>query len=201
MATTPNPLQESFNLAAAFAQLYANAAQAANAERARAAGATISAGQAQIDLAATKQRREISRSLRTYQSSLAAAAAFRGTGGGGSNAALSTAASMQAGEEAAAVASNAAAQEVALIVSNRPQFEDPTLAALQGGLQGFGIGQQIRSSLDAMTTIRNRSGSQVIGRGALGEDIFQNFTSTFAHTPGFNLAQALQMNLPGFQLG
>jgi len=135
--------------ATAFAEISSRAAAAGNVNRLRAAERSITAGQTQIDLERSTQRREIARNLAQFQGQQAAARAFRGTGGGdvGTGAAVSDAATAQSADQAAIVEANAAAKEVALIVANQPQLEDPVMAAIQGGVQGINFGTQIAQAL------------------------------------------------------
>lgn len=165
MATTPTQqAQESaakvqqqmfanaVRVAQAFAQLSIKSTQAANKARLQAARANIRAGTAQIEMQATEEKVQISQALQRHKGTLAVNSAFRGTANSMSTTAAYNTANFAAGRSSSNVAANAAFAEARLISENNPQLADVRLAALEGGLRGFGIGQQISAALLGMGT-------------------------------------------------
>jgi len=177
--------------ATAFAEISSRAAAAANVNRLRAAERSITAGQTQIDLERSTQRREIARNLAQFQGQQAAARAFRGTGGGdvGTGAAVSDAATAQSADQAAIVEANAAAKEVALIVANQPQLEDPVMAAIQGGVQGINFGTQIAQALLDEAELATTMQSYGAGYGPGGIQVFSNNIGYNLNIPGLDLTE------------
>ena len=177
--------------ATAFAEISSRAAAAGNVNRLRAAERSITAGQTQIDLERSTQRREIARNLAQFQGQQAAARAFRGTGGGdvGTGAAVSDAATAQSADQAAIVEANAAAKEVALIVANQPQLEDPVMAAIQGGVQGINFGTQIAQALLDEAELATTMQSYGAGYGPGGIQVFSNNIGYNLNIPGLDLTE------------
>jgi len=177
--------------ATAFAEISSRAAAAANVNRLRAAERSITAGQTQIDMERSTQRREIARNLAQFQGQQAAARAFRGTGGGdvGTGAAVSDAATAQSADQAAIVEANAAAKEVALIVANQPQLEDPVMAAIQGGVQGINFGTQIAQALLDEAELATTMQSYGAGYGPGGIQVFSNNIGYNLNIPGLDLTE------------
>jgi len=107
----------------------------------------------------------------------------------GTGAAVSDAATAQAADQAAIVEANAAAKEVALIVNNQPQLEDPVLAAIQGGVQGLNFGTQIAQALLDEAEIATSMSSHGAGIGPGGIEVFSNTIGHDLEIPGLDLSE------------
>ena len=164
-------------VALAFAEINSKATAFANLQKLQVAQNNIAAAKGSITLEETAQRNAISRSLAQWQGSQAAGRAFRGTGAAGGGLSFDNAAAAQAADQAAIVESNAAAKEMAAIANNQVIFDDPVLAAIQGGIQGLEIGSQIAQTL--------------IQAGEVHQNILQTpwgtFIENFLEVPGFDL--------------
>lgn len=175
-------------VAQAFAQLNMKSAAAANAARLKAAKANIKAGTQQITMQSREEKNNIAQALARHAGTLAVNAAYRGTGGSPSTTAALNTANLAAGRQAANVSANAAFAEARLVSENNPQLEDVRLAGLEGGLRGFGIGQQLGAALLQMgtsrtTPIRGGGDPRYGGTPFTGGD-------TIFNIPGIDLASA-----------
>jgi len=186
------------NVASTFAGVTSKAAASRNLSRLKTAEGNIAAGTNQIELEESAARKSISRSLAQFQGSQAAARAHRGTSAGGSGFAIGDAATAQAADQAAIVESNAAAKEIALVAANQVEFEDPVLAALQGGLQGLDIGTQIASALIGEAEVQTvQHSTQLQNTGPVNVNApptFQNTISSVLNIPGLDIGQFLDLS-------
>ena len=187
-------------VASAFAELSAKSAAMANENRTRIAQMNIDAGQAQIDLEATDQRRQLARAFEQHRGATLAMQASARTSEGISAGNVLGTAERTAGEQVAIVEANRAAKEQSLLASQNFMLEDVGLASIRGGLEGYALGQQIQSALDAQTTTDLREGRLVtlktdpnmLGPGMLSQQkTIQQGDTTFIQTPGFDLANLL----------
>jgi len=186
-----------------FAGAFSKATASRNLSRLRTAEGNIAAATDQIELEESTARKNISRSLAQFQGSQAAARAHRGAGEAGSGFAVGDAATAQAADQAAIVEANAAAKEIAVVAANQVEFEDPVLAALQGGLQGLDIGTQIASALISEAEVTTRQSSQQLqNTGPVNVNApptFQNTITQILQIPGLNIGE--QLDLSGLNIG
>lgn len=181
-------LQNAVRIAQMFAELSRAAAEAANARALAAAEANIQVGRAQLALEETDERRRIAQTLARHSGTLRVNAAYRGTAGSRSAEGLQIQAAGISAQSAAVVSANTAFRVQQLINQNIVDLEDPNLAALEGGLRGFAIGQQIQGALDSLATktvvpLRGHIGTGLRGDPAGGVRGGQ----TIFTTPGFDL--------------
>lgn len=185
-------------VATAFAGVHSKAASARNLARLKTAEGNIAAAQGQIDLQESAQRRAIARSLAQFQGSQAAGRAHRGGDGGGSGSAIANAAFAQASDQVALVEANAAAREIAVIAANQVEFEDPLLAALEGGLQGLSIGTSIAQALMAEAEVVTRRGSYQLATtgpfNASAPPTFKNTITSILEIPGLDLGDFMDLS-------
>ena len=185
-------------VASTFATATSKATSARNLSRLRTAEGNIRAATDQIELEETQQRKQISRSLAQFQGSQAASRAFRGASQSGTGFAVGDAATAQAADQAAIVESNAAAKEIAVTAANQVEFEDPVLAALQGGLQGLDIGTQIASALISEADVVQRQSSyQMQNTGpvnAAAPPSFKNTITSVLDIPGLDLGTFMDLS-------
>ena len=180
------------NIVSAMAGLAARATQAANAQRLQIARGNIAAGEAQLEREETVQRRAIARSLDQHLGAAAASASFRGAGGRSAEQGA-YAASLQAADEAAVVAGNRAANSAALAAHFQVMLDDPYLSAIQGGMEGYQLGNQIAASLaNQSEVIRTQTSVNVGPFGGASE------TAQTVFTPGFDLSQLFDLYVGGF---
>lgn len=187
-----NQQQQVAGTAAAFANISGRATVASNANRLAIAQQNIAAADQQTTLQETTSRRDIARSLAQFQGQQAAARAFRGAGGGdlGSGAAVSDAATAQAADQAAIVESNAAVRRVAAVAANQFVPDDPMLAAIQGGIEGLGLGTQIMQALLSEAEVGTSQFSRAANNlGPDGIPVFDNTINTFLEIPGLDLGE------------
>ncbi len=181
-----------------FALAQSKAVSSRNLARLQVAEGNITAATGSIQLEESAQRKAIARSLAQFQGSQAAARAFRGSSDLGTGFAISDAATAQAADQVAIVEANAAAKEIAVVAQNQVIFDDPVLAALQGGLQGLNIGTQIAAALigEAEVTTRQTS-EQLQNTGPVNVRAPKTFKTTvesILKIPGLNL-ESLGLNL------
>lgn len=186
-------------VASTFAGATSKAAASRNLSRLKTAEGNIRAGTDQIQLEESAARKQIARSLAQFQGSQAAARAHRGASDSGTGFAVGDAATAQAADQAAIVEANAAAKEIALTAANQVEFEDPVLAALQGGLQGLDIGTQIASALIGEAEVVTKQGSQQIHStyGPINVNApptFQNTITSVLEIPGLNIGEFLDLS-------
>lgn len=181
-------------LATAFAGVSSRATAESNRRRLEIAEGNITAGRQQLDLEKRVQRRQIARELAKFQGAQAAARASRGGGGGsvGSGGAVDFAAQRASAEQAAIVEANAANKEIALTAANQVTFDDPVLAAIQGGIEGMNLGTQIAQALISEAEVKTRQSSKQIGTGGAGGGgptipTFENTITSFMAIPGLNI--------------
>jgi hypothetical protein len=182
------------NLATTQAGISSRAVAASNVRRLQIAGQNRDAAVGQIDLEKRVQRREIARQLAQFQGAQAAARASRGGDGGsvGSGQAVDFAAARAAGEQAAIAEANAANKEIAVLAQTQVQLDDPMLAAIQGGIEGFSLGTQIANALISEAETTTRQSSQQLNSGPGGLPTFQNTITQILKIPGLNIEEYLQ---------
>lgn len=186
-------------VAAAFAELSAKAAVAANENRRRIAQRNIDAETDQVTAAASQQRRALAQTFARHQGAMAANAAYRGVSGPGSTEAAVASAARVANQEAATIGGNLAAQEAAILARHDFIPEDIGLAMIRGGLEGFSIGQNIQNMLNAQMTTTEQKG-KLVQKVQHSQDprvwttnithVQMGDTTTFS-TPGFDLPALL----------
>lgn len=164
-------IENAVRIAQIFSQISREAAAAANRRRQEVAGRNIEIGTALLELAETDERRQIAQALARHTGILRVNAAYRGIAGGQSAKAQEFGATSAAAASAAVVSANTAFRVQQLINDNIVDLEDENLAALEGGLRGFAIGQQVQGALDSLARETVTPGGVV-------------FT-----TPGLNLGQ------------
>jgi hypothetical protein len=180
------------NLATTQAGISSRAVAASNVRRLQIAGQNRAAAVGQIDLEKRVQRREIARQLAQFQGAQAAARASRGGDGGsvGSGQAVDFAAARA--EQAAIAEANAANKEIAVLAQTQVQLDDPMLAAIQGGIEGFSLGTQIANALISEAETTTRQSSQQLNSGPGGLPTFQNTITQILKIPGLNIEEYLQ---------
>lgn len=182
-------------LATAFAGVSSRATAESNLRRIEIAEMNRAAATGQIDLERRVQRREIARQLAQFQGAQAAARASRGAGGlgaVGTGGAVDYAAQRAAGESAAVVEANAANKEIAVLAQTQVQLDDPVLAAIQGGIEGFGLGTQIAQALISEAETVTKQSSQQLNSGPGGLPTFQNTITSILKIPGLNIEDFLK---------
>jgi hypothetical protein len=190
-------------VATTFAGVTSKATASRNLSRLKTAEGNIRAATDQIDLEESVARKQISRSLAQFQGSQAAARAFRGTGQAGTGFAVGDAATAAAADQVAIVEANAAAKEIAVTAANQVEFEDPVLAALQGGLQGLDIGTQIASALIGEAEVKSKqSARQLQSTGRVNVNApptFENTITQILEIPGLNIGEFLDLSGLGIE--
>ena len=155
-------IENAVRIAQVFSQISREAARAANQRRQAVAGRNVEIGTAMLELAETEERKQITQALARHTGILRVNAAYRGTAGGRSTLAQEAGAQAQATQSAAVVSANTAFRVQQLINDNVVDLEDENMAALEGGLRGFSIGQQVQGALDSLARERTtRNGSTV----------------------------------------
>lgn len=132
-----------------FGEISAAAAEAANQARLEAAGRTRDLGLAQLDLEESTERRVIAQALQRHVGTLRVNKAYRGIVGRSAEA-TELQATMTAAQSASVISAEAAFKRQALIESTVVDLEDVGLARFRGLLEGFGVGAQIQSALNAL---------------------------------------------------